>query len=72
MINRVLFVTIVFIFLWASFYGVSAVAVNHLLQYLHHMQSSLAVYSPAVAAVVAAFRSSLYLMKKLFGIAWHR
>ena len=68
MINRVLFVTIVFIFLWASFYGVSAVAVNHLLQYLHHMLSSLAVHSPAVAAVVAAFPSSLYLMKKLFGI----
>ena len=43
-------------------------AVNHLLQYLHHMLSSLAVHSPAVAAVVAAFPSSLYLMRKVFGI----
>ena len=67
-LNKLLFVMIVFIFLWASFYGVSAVAVNHLLQYLHHMLASLAVHSPAVGAVVAAFPSSLYLMKKLFGI----
>ena len=67
-LNRIVFVTIVFIFLWASFYGVSAVAVNHLLQYLHHMLSTLAVHSPAVASVVAAFPSSLYLMKKMFAI----
>lgn len=40
-LNGILFVTIVFIFLWASFYGVSAVAINHLLQCLHHMLSSL-------------------------------
>jgi len=67
-LNKILFVTVVFIFLWASFYGISAMAVNHLLQYLHHMLSTLAVHSPAVASVVAAFPSSLYLMKKMFGI----
>lgn len=55
-LNRLLFATVIFIFLWASLYGISAVAVNHLLQYLHHIPSSLAVYSPPVAAVVTASR----------------
>lgn len=32
------------------------------------MLSTLAVHSPAVASVLAAFPSSLYLMKKMFGI----
>ena len=55
-LNRLLFATVIFIFLWASLYGISAVAVNHLLQYLHHILSSLAVHSPPVAAVVTASR----------------
>ena len=56
----------VFIFFWASFYGVSAVAINHLLQYLHHMLSLLAVNSPIVAAFATGFPASLYMMKKVF------
>ena len=41
-------------------YRISAVAVNHFPQYLHHMLASLSVHLLPVAAVVAAFPSLLH------------
>ena len=32
----ILNITVLFLWLWASFYGISATALNHLIQYLHH------------------------------------
>jgi len=59
---------LIFLLLWASFYGVSATALNHLIQFLHYIFSILAPNSPAVAALVAIFPTSLYLLKKYFGM----
>ena len=56
----------VFLMLWASFYGISATALNHLIQFFHYVLSAIAPYSPAVADVAAAFPTSLYMLKKHF------
>ena len=52
--------------LWASFYGISVTALNHLIQFFHYVLSAIAPYSPAVADVAAAFPTSLYMLKKHF------
>ena len=56
----------VFLMLWVSFYGISATALNHLIQFFHYVLSAIAPYSPAVADVAAAFPTSLYMLKKHF------
>lgn len=53
-----------FLLLWASLYGISATALNHLIQFLHYMFSLLSSSSPTIASLLAAFPSSLYMMKK--------
>ncbi len=54
----------VFLLLWASFYGISASALNHLIQFLHYVLSLLSSSSPTIASLLAVFPTSLYTMKK--------
>ena len=53
-----------FIFLWASFYGVSANAVGHLIKFFHTLLDSLSHYSAFIASLAALFPPSIYLAKK--------
>ena len=53
-----------FLLLWASFYGISASAINHLIQFLHYVFSLLSSGSPTIASLLAVFPTSLYTMKK--------
>ena len=52
-------------------YGISATALNHLIQFFHYALSAIAPYSPAVADVAAAFPTSLYMLKKHFKLKGH-
>lgn len=58
--------TLVFILLWASHYGVSSNAVGHLIQYIHHFFASLSPF--VIANILAYFPSSLYMLRKHFGL----
>ena len=51
----------VFLLLWASFYGISASALNHLTQFLHYVLSLLSSSSPTIASLLAVFPTSLDL-----------
>lgn len=62
--NGIMTVISTFLLLWASFYGISATALNHLIQFLHYMLSLLSSSSPTVASLLDAFTTSLYMMKK--------
>ena len=59
----------VFLLLWASFYGISASALNHLTQFLHYVLSLLSSSSPTIASLLAVFPTSLYTMKKNLNIS---
>ena len=54
-----------FLLLWASFYGISASAINHLIQFLHYVFSLLSSSSPTIASLLAVFPTSLYTIKNL-------
>ena len=54
-----------FLLLWASFYGISASALNHLIQFLHYVFSLLSSSLPTIASSLAVFPTSLYTMKKV-------
>ena len=58
-----------FLLLWASFYGISASALNHLIQFLHYVFSLLSSSSPTIASLLAVFPTSLYTMKKKVNIS---
>jgi len=59
-------VILLFLSLWASFYGVSATAFNHLIRFLHHVFSTMVTNSAITLATV--FPSSLYMAHKYFGV----
>ena len=58
----------VFLLLWASFYGISATALNHLIQFFHYVLSAVTPNSPAVAAIATVFPTSFYKLKKQFNL----
>ena len=66
--NIVLYMMLIFLLLWASFYGISATALNHLIQFLQYILSIITPSSPTVAALLTAFPTSLYMLKKFFKI----
>ena len=63
--NIVLYMMLIFLLLWASFYGISVTALNHLIQFLQYIPSIIAPSSPTVAALLTAFPTSLYMLKKI-------
>ena len=58
-----------FLLLWASFYGISATALNHLIQFLNYMFSLLFSSSPTITTLLGVFPTSLYMMKKKFNLS---
>jgi len=58
-----------FLLLWATFYGISAVALNHLIKFLHYALSLLSSASPTIAALLAVFPPSLYMLKKKLNLS---
>jgi len=62
-------ILLTFLLLWTSFYGISAAALNHLLQFLHYFFSLLAPLSPPIAVLLDFFPSSLYKLKKILGLS---
>jgi len=63
--TRLITVTTLFLLLWASFYAISASALQHLIKFLCYIFSTLKVNTPDFAD---DFPSSLYMLKKRFGI----
>ena len=61
--NIVLYMIPIFLLLWRSFYEISATALDHLIQFLHHILSIIAPSSPTVAALLTVFPTSLYMLK---------
>ena len=53
--NRIGMLLLSFLLLWTSFYGISAAALNHLVQFLHSIFSLLAPLSPPIAALLDIF-----------------
>ena len=66
--NMILCIMLMFLLLWSSFYGISATALNHLIQFLHRILSLILPSSPTVAALLTAFPTSLYMLKKFFNL----
>ena len=58
---------LLFLSLWASFYGVSATALNHIIGFLHHVFSTIVTKS--FVTIGTAFPSSLYMAHKYFGLS---
>lgn len=69
--NSILHVTVLFLLLWASFYGISATALNHLIQYISHLFTIIASKSPAIITLMATFPPSLYMAQKYFKLKKH-
>ena len=67
--NGLLSVILMFITLWASFYGISATAINHLVKFLHYVFTVLAKNSQTFVTLSDVFPTSLYMVKKYLGIA---
>ena len=44
-----------FLLLWASFYGISATTLNHLIKSLHYILSLMSVICPQVASILTIF-----------------
>ena len=66
--RSLLHMTLLFLFLWASFYGIPSTALNHLIQYISHLFTVMASNSPVVVALMAGFPPSLYMAQKYFSL----
>ena len=62
-IDTSLNIILLFLSLLASFYGVSATALNHLIRFLHHVFTTMFTNSH-----VALFPNSLYMVHQYFGL----
>ena len=67
--DNILSVELIFFMVWASFYGISATALNHLIKLLHYIFSILARNISATTAFITSFPTSLYMMKKYLGLS---
>ena len=65
---RLLKTVLLFIQLWAFFYNISATAMNHLFQFLHHMFTTIVENSLSLTVLESVFPTSLYKAKKIFSI----
>ena len=65
--RSLLCIALLFLFLWATFYGISSIALNHLIQYLNYLFTVMASNSSVVASI-ASFPSSLYMAQKYFNL----
>lgn len=67
--QKLVHITLLFLLLWSSRYGISRNALDHLVQYLKYLFSSLGPYMPfAIANIIACFPTSIYTLRKLFSL----
>ena len=66
--NCILNLFLMFLLLWASFYNISATALNYLIQFLYQILSIIAPKSPTIAALLTSFPKSLYMLKKFYSL----
>ena len=65
--QKLVHLTMLFLLLWGSKYGVSSNGLNQLVGYLHYLCTSLGPYTPfAVAQILASFPTTLYMLRKKF------
>ena len=68
-VQKLAHLTMLFLLLWGSKYGVSSNGLNQLVGYLHYLCTSLGPYTPfAVAQILATFPTTLYMLRKIFGL----
>ena len=49
--NSLVRLILLFLFLWSSFYGISATALNHLIRFFHYLFSTISKYSSNLSAL---------------------
>ena len=57
-------VTTLFLLLWASFYSISASALQHLIKFLRYLFSTIMAKTPVIVEFAEEFPPSLYMLKK--------
>jgi len=63
--DSILRVSLIFFILWASFYGISAIALNHLIKLLHYVFTILKKNISTATELLNSFPTSLYMLKKI-------
>ena len=58
--SALIHVVLLFLFLWSSFYGISATALNHLIQFFHYLFVTISKRSFNLSALATLFPTSLY------------
>ena len=66
--DSILRILLIFFMLWASFYGISAIALNHLIKLLHYVLFIVVKNMATATAFFTSFPTSLYTMKKYLGL----
>ena len=66
--NSLVRLILLFLFLWSSFYGISATALNHLIRFFHYLFSTISKHSPNLSALATLFPTSLYKAHKFYNI----
>ena len=55
-------ITMLFLLLWASFYGISATALNHLIQFINYLFTMMASNSSLVVSLMTSFPPTLHML----------
>ena len=63
--NNIYRILLMFIMLWASLYGISATALNHLVKLLHYVYSILSKNMSTTVTFLTLFPRSLHMMKNI-------
>ena len=66
--NALIHLVLLFLFLWSSFYSISATALNHLIQFFHYLFVSISKRSPNSLALSTLFPTSLYKAKNFYNV----
>ena len=67
--DSILRISLIFFMLWASFYGISASALNHLIKLLHYVFTILKKNVSTATEFLNSFPTSLYMLKKYLGFS---
>ena len=66
--NALVHLVLLFLFLWSSFYGISAMALNHLIQFFNYLFLTISKCSPNVSSLATLFPTLLYKAQSFYDI----
>ena len=66
--NALIRIILLFLFLWSSFYGISATALNHLIQFFHYLFVTISKCSSNLSVLTTLFPTSLYKAQNFYGV----